>query len=111
MIQWNVPRIGALLVLTMLGWGAALAGCSAMPGASSPAPTEASRVTTPPAPSAAALRVSGIREPESVLYDSARDRYLVSNINGNPFAADDNGFIAWVSPAGEVVQTRWEGVR
>jgi sugar lactone lactonase YvrE len=44
----------------------------------------------------------GIATPESVLYDEASDRYLVSNINGKPTAADDNGYIADLSPDGKV---------
>lgn len=36
--------------------------------------------------------------PESVLYDEMADRYLVSNINGSPVAADDNGYILELSP-------------
>jgi len=33
-----------------------------------------------------------------VLYDAAGDRYLVSNINGAPDAADGNGYISELSP-------------
>jgi hypothetical protein len=33
----------------------------------------------------------GLATPESVLYDAASDVYIVSNINGAPAAADDNG--------------------
>ncbi len=35
----------------------------------------------------------GIATPESVLYDEANDRYLVSNINGKPTDLDNNGYI------------------
>jgi len=45
--------------------------------------------------------------PESVLYDALRDRYLVSNINGNPTAADNNGYISVLSPNGMVIDARW----
>lgn len=51
--------------------------------------------------------VDSFRTPESVLYDSAADVYLVSNINGSPLARDDNGFIARVSPEGRVVALHW----
>jgi sugar lactone lactonase YvrE len=44
------------------------------------------------------------RTPESVLYDSAGDAYLVANINGNPAEKDDNGFISRVNPDGRVDQ-------
>ena len=45
--------------------------------------------------------------PESVLYDIEADVYLVSNLNGTPFAADDNGFISRVSPDGQVLALKW----
>ena len=49
----------------------------------------------------------GLSSPESVLYDSASDTYLVSNINGSVFAKDDNGFITRLAPDGRVVALRW----
>jgi len=44
--------------------------------------------------------ITGFKTPESVLYDPDADVYLVSNINGDPFAADGNGFISRVRPDG-----------
>lgn len=44
--------------------------------------------------------VAGFQTPESVLWDSTRDVYFVSNINGNPIAKDGNGFISVIDPAG-----------
>jgi sugar lactone lactonase YvrE len=44
--------------------------------------------------------VTGFKTPESVLYDADTDVYLVSNINGDAFGTDDNGFIAKVKPDG-----------
>ncbi|MBI4542500.1 MAG: SMP-30/gluconolactonase/LRE family protein [Gemmatimonadetes bacterium] len=58
-------------------------------------------------PDTAMSVVDSFRTPESVLYDSALDVYLVSNINGSPLAKDDNGFISRVSPAGRVELLRW----
>jgi hypothetical protein len=49
----------------------------------------------------------GFQTPESVLHDSAADVYLVSNINGNPLAKDDDGFISRVSPDGELLELKW----
>lgn len=49
----------------------------------------------------------GFSTPESVLHDTDADVYLVSNINGAPSAADGNGFISRVSPAGEVLDLKW----
>ena len=49
----------------------------------------------------------GFATPESVLHDPEADVYLVSNINGAPLAADNNGFISRVSPTGEVLALKW----
>jgi sugar lactone lactonase YvrE len=54
----------------------------------------------------------GFETPESVLYDPASDVYLVANINGNPTAADGNGFVSRVTPSGRVVALKWiDGTR
>lgn len=42
-------------------------------------------------------RTTGLAHPESARYDSVADVYYVSNINGDPSAHDDNGFIDVVS--------------
>jgi sugar lactone lactonase YvrE len=57
----------------------------------------------------AVIQVSGagLSSPESVLFDSAADAYLVSNINGSVFAKDDNGFIARLAPDGRVSALKW----
>jgi hypothetical protein len=49
----------------------------------------------------------GLETPESVLYDAVDDVYLVSNINGQPLAMDDNGFISRIAPDGRVLQLKW----
>jgi hypothetical protein len=53
--------------------------------------------------------VGGFRAPRSILYDVEADVYLVSNVNGDPTAADDddNGFISRVSPDGKVLELKW----
>jgi sugar lactone lactonase YvrE len=64
----------------------------------------------PPPPQPAVMIVpdsAGMNHPESVLYDSAADMYLVDNINGDPLAKDGNGFISQVSPDGGVVALKW----
>jgi len=53
------------------------------------------------------MTVGGFQTPESVLYDPAADVYLVSNINGNPTATDDNGFISRLRPDGRVASLKW----
>ncbi len=63
---------------------------------------------TSASPAAAETRsVPGFSAPESVLYDAHADQYFVSNINGDPFAADHNGFISRVSPDGAVIALRF----
>jgi sugar lactone lactonase YvrE len=49
----------------------------------------------------------GFATPESVLYDPDADIYLVSNINGTPLEADDNGYITKVSPDGKIIEAKW----
>jgi len=51
--------------------------------------------------------VTGFRTPESVLYDSVMDVYIVSNINGDASAKDDNGFLSRVSPDGRILELKW----
>jgi len=53
------------------------------------------------------LSDAGFATPESVEYYAAEDVYLVTNINGSPFAADDNGFISKVRPDGKVLALKW----
>ena len=55
----------------------------------------------------ALLVKDGFLAPESVLYDAAADQYLVSNVNGMPNDADDNGFISRVTPDGKVAVLKW----
>ncbi|MET0388231.1 MAG: hypothetical protein ABW321_19820 [Polyangiales bacterium] len=49
----------------------------------------------------------GLAAPESVLYDIESDVYLVSNVNGSPADADDNGFISRIAPDGTVLAARF----
>lgn len=55
-----------------------------------------------PVPDVAVPADRGLLTPESVLYDAASDKYFISNINGIPSAADNNGFISIVTPDGNV---------
>jgi hypothetical protein len=75
-------------------------------------PPEAKKPEPPkeekPAPPTPAFRLTeGIATPESVLYDEANDRYLVSNINGKPDDADNNGYISEVSPDGKLLKQKF----
>jgi len=49
-------------------------------------------------------RVSGLANPESVVYDPLREVLYVSNVNGDPLAKDGNGSIARVSKKGELLE-------
>lgn len=49
----------------------------------------------------------GFSTPESIEYYVVDDVYLVTNINGDPFAADGNGFISKINPDGSVVNLKW----
>lgn len=53
------------------------------------------------------IKEAGFATPESMEYYAAEDVYLVANINGSPFAKDDNGFISKVSPDGDVLELKW----
>ncbi|MDR9499566.1 MAG: hypothetical protein RI556_10365 [Hydrogenovibrio sp.] len=53
------------------------------------------------------VKNAGFATPESMEYVASQDVYLVANINGSPFAKDDNGFISKVSPEGKVLDLKW----
>jgi len=88
-------------------------GCGKGDGATKSKPAPAPEAKPPekkevePAPPPAPIRVEGFKTPESVLYDSDKDVYYVSNINGSPFDKDGNGFISKVKPDGTVEQLEW----
>ncbi len=100
-----------------------LVACSSSPPpAPAPSPTPVATATVaeapvkvvdpppPPAPVAPTpvLTYTGaFATPESVYYDEANDRYLVSNINGTPVAVDNNGYISVLSPDGQIVTPKW----
>lgn len=89
-------------------------GCASQP-ATEPAPAIEAPTAQPEAqiiaPAAGGegflLADVGFSTPESALHDPVADVYYVSNINGAPDAADDNGFISRVSPEGEVLDLAW----
>lgn len=45
----------------------------------------------------------GLKTPASVVHDTKTDTYLLSNVNGSPFAADNNGFISKLNPDGRLI--------
>lgn len=91
-------------------------------GSKTAASSSAAMKTTAPAGSAAVpassaavapagpkplFHTPGFQTPESVLYDDANDRYLVSNVNGTPFEADNNGYITVLGTDGKVTTEKW----
>jgi len=47
------------------------------------------------------------KNPESVIYDPVTKHLFVSNVNGEPLAADGNGFISQMSPEGVMAKSKW----
>lgn len=80
------------------------------PAASMPIPAPPPGAETPAsviASDAAMMVREGLSSPESVLYDIESDVYLVSNVNGSPGDADDNGYISRISPDGRVLDAKF----
>ena len=117
-------------IAVLLGAGASMlaAGCAHCPPpapapppvcpvvyapAPAPAPVPAAPVAATPAPLAPApsgtivVKDAGLQTPECVLWDADQDIYFVSNINGEPGAADGNGFISKIGPDGKVIELKW----
>jgi hypothetical protein len=118
----SIPSLG--LLLAALGCASSTPPAEQAPppapSALPPAPVEVSKspqpdkpppppaeVAKPAAPTPLWRVTEGIATPESVLYDEANDRYLVSNINGKPDAADNNGYISELSPDGKVLKEKF----
>jgi len=85
---------------------------TAQPAAAAPTPAETAAQPAPEPPKETGptpvVRVTeGLATPESVLYDEANDRYLVSNINGSPTDVDNNGYILELSPEGQVTNPKF----
>jgi hypothetical protein len=53
-----------------------------------------------------------LKVPESVLFDSKANNLYVSNVDGEPWTADDKGSIAKVSTSGKIIAAEWvKGLR
>jgi sugar lactone lactonase YvrE len=87
----RVPRPAAAgaLLLVLAACGAPDTDTARTPAKRAPLPDRAARAT-------------GFQHPESVRYDSAADVFYVSNIVGDPFAKDGNGFISRMRPDGTI---------
>src|SRR5689334_14717179 len=67
----------------------------------------ASIVTAQAAQAAELWRATGFEQPESALVDTANNRIVVSNIAGDPGAADGNGYLSLLSMDGKVIARHW----
>ena len=56
---------------------------------------------------AMALQVTGLQSPQSFVSDEACDCYFISNVNGEPDARDNNGFITKLDRDGKVVASQF----
>jgi hypothetical protein len=88
---------------------AAPASSSAPSAAAPAAPADSAAPAAPakPAGPVSVAKYTGFSAPESVLYDTDADRYIVSSIVGKPSDKDDNGFISVLSPDGTVTTLKW----
>lgn len=50
---------------------------------------------------------SGLKTPESAIYDAETGKIFVSNVNENPWELDENGFISQLNAKGEVHVLEW----
>ncbi|HET8654298.1 MAG TPA: hypothetical protein VFL93_02105 [Longimicrobiaceae bacterium] len=101
----TLGSLAALVALAACGGDHAAGTRAANPPASTPPAASASPADS--ASGARAITVSGLASPETALWDSVADVYLVSNVNGGATDEDHNGFIARVSPDGRVMQRKW----
>lgn len=118
MIERTTAALGLILALSACGGKPAPTETpepTAVPTASAdPIPTATVEPTAsasaapvaPPAPTPAVVW-KDLVTPESVYFDEANDRYLVSNINGKPLDADGNGFISVLAPDGKTTNLKW----
>jgi sugar lactone lactonase YvrE len=93
-------RIRSLIVIL-----AALVACQK----NEPAPSTQSQPPAPqPKAAAAPTQITqGLQTPESVYYDADQDVYFISNINGQPLAADNNGYISRITPDTLQGEMKW----
>lgn len=91
----EVGRAGPVAALSLLvvGLPAALGGCGDESATERAAPPSLTRL----------FSVDSLRGPESVARDTARGRYLITNVAGEASAEDGNGFISAVSLSGDSV--------
>jgi sugar lactone lactonase YvrE len=99
--------LDALDALDALGALGALAALSLPAACRTSAPLTPFLPLTPSAPEVVTVANAGFAGPENVVYDSAADVFLVSNVNGDAGARDGNGFVSRVSADGRVLDLKW----
>ncbi|MBO6603722.1 MULTISPECIES: YncE family protein [Paracoccaceae] len=62
---------------------------------------------TPAALAEAPWNAGGFDMPESAVFDSTRNRVILSNIAGHPGEADGNGFLTLLSATGQILDLDW----
>jgi sugar lactone lactonase YvrE len=85
----------------VLGLSSFIVACGREP-TPKPAAAEAASVSTPAAAATPPEAVDGFKHPESVKHDPDLNVWYVSNINGDPFAKDGNGFISRLKSDGSM---------
>jgi len=100
-------RSGALSLALLASFLIAGTACRAREAPQAGGAESAPAAPTPDPNAPIVVANAGFETPESALYDAEADVYLVSNINGGPAAADGNGFISRVDPAGRVTELKW----
>lgn len=89
-------KIIYLLAISIV-FGLLMAGCN-----SDEAPGEVSWDMVQDTSDRVAVIEGGLQGPEAVQYDSDQDVYFISNLNGDPTAADSNGFISRTQTDGTI---------
>ena len=64
-------------------------------------------LAAPAANAEEAWTASGFEQPESIVYDSGRDVFYVSNVAGEPNAKDGVGYISRLAADGSVQEAQW----
>src|SRR5712691_10119470 len=94
-MEVNMSKRSLLLIATLIVAACAKEQTQSTATTASEAPPMTTASTAP----AQALEIAqDLQTPESVLYDADQDVYFISNINGDPTAADNNGYISRVNP-------------
>ena len=90
-------RVCILVVITLVACAGGGGGGEEPPESGVASPRRATLVTV----------VDSFATPESAIFDAELDVWFVTNINGNPSAKDNNGFISRIGPDGAIQELRF----